>query len=305
MPVRITGVVTYVFDRRACFVQDRSAGIFVGNGEEFPDLSIGDVVVVEGVSGPGEYAPTVAPAKVEVIGRTNLPPARRASYDDLLTGREDSQWVEVAGLVRAAFADALGSPILELTTGGGRLTVFIAGAAPTNLTYLVDSQVRVQGVCGTWFNRQRQLFGIRLLVPDLNHILVEQPAAANALAQPSQLISDLLLFAPQALYGRRVKVAGTVVLQQPGRALVVQDDQHGLYVQTRQPGRLRPGDRVQLLGFPAKGEYTPMLQDAIWEKVGDGSPPAPIPVSPDEALGGLHDSQLVQVEGAFAQPFAQ
>jgi PAS domain S-box-containing protein len=299
LPVRLTGVVTYVFDRRSCFVQDQSAGIFVGNGEEFPDLSIGDVVTVQGVSGPGEYAPTVVPTKVEVTGRTALPVARRASYDDLLTGREDSQWVEVAGLVRAVFVDGLGGPILEMTSGGGRLTLFVAGATQTNLAYLVDSQVRVRGVCGTWFNRQRQLFGVRLLVPGIGHIEVEEPAAANALAQPSQLIGDLLLYAPEASYGRRVKVVGTVVLQQPGRAIFVQDDQHGLYVQTRQRGRLQPGDRVQLIGFPVKGEYTPMLQDAAWERVGEGSPPAPVLVTPDEALGGLHDSRLVQLEGTL------
>lgn len=91
LPVRLQGVVTYVFDRRACFVQDQSAGIFVGNGAEFPDLSLGQVVTVTGVSGPGEYAPTVVPTVVEVVGRTSLPPPHRASYDDLLTGREDSQ----------------------------------------------------------------------------------------------------------------------------------------------------------------------------------------------------------------------
>lgn len=299
LPVRLQGVVTYVFDRRACFVQDQSAGIFVGNGAEFPDLSLGQVVTVTGVSGPGEYAPTVVPTVVEVVGRTSLPPPHRASYDDLLTGREDSQWVEVAGLVRALYADATGSPILEMTTGGGRLTIFVAGAAQTNLQYLVDSQVRVRGVCGTWFNRQRQLFGVRLLVPDLAQIQVEEPAATNAGEQPSQKIGDLLLFAPEALYGHRVKVTGTVVLQQPGRALFVQDEQHGLYVQTRQPGTLNPGDRVELLGFPGKGEYTPMLQDAIWKKVGAGTPPRPMTVTPDEALGGLHDCQLVEMEGTL------
>jgi hypothetical protein len=47
LPVQLRGVVTYVFDRRSCFVQDQSAGIFVGNGEEFPDLSVGDVVMVQ------------------------------------------------------------------------------------------------------------------------------------------------------------------------------------------------------------------------------------------------------------------
>lgn len=298
-PVRLEGVVTYVFDRQSCFVQDHTAGIFVGNGNEFPELKPGDVVLVEGVSGPGEYAPTIAPENVEVVGRTNLPHPIRTSYDNLLTGREDSQWIEVAGLVRAVFQDATGAPILEMTSGGGRLTVFVAGASQTALEHLVDSQVRMQGVCGTWFNRQRQLFGIRLLVPDIHHVQLVEPAAANALDQPSLQIGELLLFAPQASYGRRVKVSGTVVLQQPGQALIVQDDQRGLYVQTRQPGRLRLGDRVELLGFPVKGDYTPMLQDAVWKKVAEGSAPEPVKVTPDEALEGLHDCRLVQIEGTL------
>lgn len=299
LPVRMEAVVTYTFDRRSCFVQDSSAGIFVGNGSEFPELEVGQWVTVRGRSAPGDYAPTVVPEQIEVFGRTNLPPARRVSYDDLLTGREDSQWVEVGGLVRSVFTDATGTPILEMTTGGGRLTVVVAGATHDLLAPLVDSQIRLRGVCGTWFNRLRQLFGVRLLVPGMRHIEIEEPAAANAMAQPAQRIGDLLQFAPEASYGRRVKVSGTVVLQQPGRALFVQDDQHGLYVQTRQPGLLEPGARVQLLGFAVKGEYTPMLQDGVWEKVGDGPPPGANLVSPDDALGGLHDCRLVRVEGTL------
>jgi hypothetical protein len=34
LPVRLRGVATFVFDRHSCFIQDNSAGIFVGNGVE-------------------------------------------------------------------------------------------------------------------------------------------------------------------------------------------------------------------------------------------------------------------------------
>jgi PAS domain S-box-containing protein len=94
-----------------------------------------------------------------------------------------------------------------------------------------------------------------------------------------------------------VKVTGTVILQQRGRALVVQDEQHGLYVQSRQHGTLLPGVRVELLGFPATGDYTPILQDAAWRKIGSGPEPPPIPVRADEALAGLYDCRLVSIEG--------
>jgi PAS domain S-box-containing protein len=297
LAVRITGVVTFVFDRGACFVQDETAGIYVGTGGELPDVSAGDYVLAEGETGPGEYAPIVRPSAVQVLGRTNLPTARRVSYEDLITGREDSQWVEVAGLVRAAAGDPASGGLLEIATGGGRLVAFVPSLTESNLSHLVDSRVRARGVCGTWFNRLRQLFGVRLMVPSVAEIVIEEPAATNAFEQAAVPIAKLLQFAPSASYGRRVKVAGTVILQQPGRALFIQDDGHGLYAQTRQRGSLAPGDQIELLGFPAVGDYTPMLQDATWRRTGAGPEPKPRLVWPDEALSGFHDCQLVQIEG--------
>jgi len=296
-PVKLRGLVTFAFDARSCFVQDESAGIFVGNGAQFALLASGDMVEVEGVSDPGDFAPIVKPASVRKVGHANLPPAKRVSYEDLIAGREDSQWVEVEGLVRSAQADQAGQQLLEIATGGGTVMGFVTGSSESNLAQWVDSQVRVRGACGTWFNKQRQLFGVRLMVPRPEDVTVIEPAATNALAQPAQPIGTLLRFTPHGSYGHRVKVAATVVLHQPGRALFVQDDEHGLYVQSRQIEPLRPGDRVELVGFPGKGEYTPMLQAAVWRKTGSGPDPEPTPVRPDEALGGLQDSRLVVIEG--------
>jgi PAS domain S-box-containing protein len=297
LPVSLQGVVTFTFNPRSWFLQDQSAGIYVGNGVDAPNLSVGDVVEVEGISQPGGYAPLVQPALVRVMGHTNLPPARRVSFADLMTGREDSQWVEVVGLVRAAYGEPSGQQALEIDMGGGRVTVFVPSLAQSNLVQWVDSRVRVRGVGGTWFNKLRQLFGVRLMVPRWDEVVVEEAAAGDAWAQPGQPIGNLLRFTPQGSYGHQVKVSGTVVLQQPGRALFLQDEQHGLYVQTRQPGLLIPGDQVEVVGFPDKGEYTPMLQDASWRKTGSGPEPMPVPVRLDEALSGLQDSRLVSIDG--------
>jgi PAS domain S-box-containing protein len=297
LPVRLSGVVTFFFNGTSFFVQDESAGIYVGGGIESPPLTPGDRLLIEGVTGPGEYAPIVRPASVRLVGHTNLPPARQVSFEDLMTGREDSQWVELTGLIRAVQIDPGNQPILEMASGGRRLTVLMPPAMQTNLPGWVDSRVRVRGVCGTWFNKLRQLFGVRLMVPRPADINFEEAARTDALAEPARPISDILRFGPHASYGHRVKLAATVVLQQPGRALFVEDGQSGLYVQTRQAGALRPGDRVELVGFPEKGEYTPVLQDAIWSLVGSGPEPQPTLIGPDEALNGSHDSRLVSIEG--------
>ena len=104
----------------------------------------------------------------------------------------------------------------------------------TNIEELVESVVKVRGVCSTLFNRLRQLFGVRLLVPRGTDLVIQKPASANPFAIPVQSISSLLQFTAQGTSGHRVKVAGTVVYQEPGVALFIQDEQGGLYCQTRQ-----------------------------------------------------------------------
>jgi len=300
-PVQLQGVVTFFFDTNSCFVQDESAGIYVGGGQAFATLTPGDLVQIEGMSGPGDYAPIVRPSKLLVLGHTNLPPARQVSFEDLMTGREDSQWVEVQGVVRDVHGDQASGQTLEMTSGGIRLTAFLPPLPQSEPVTWVDSRVRVRGVCGTWFNRLHQLFDTRLMVPRSGDITIEEPALTNVLAGPPRPIGDLLRFAPHASYGHRVKIVATVVLQQPGRALFVEDAQHGLYVQTRGLLAVFPGDRIELTGFPDKGEYTPVLQDATWTKLGSGPEPVPTLISPDQALAGLYDSRLVSVEGRLVE----
>jgi PAS domain S-box-containing protein len=301
LPVRLTGIITYFFDDRACFFQDQTAGIFVGNGSVGPHLSPGDLVTVEGTTDSGEYAPIVQPSKIEVLGHTNLPPAAKVSYEDLVTGREDSQWVEIAGLVRAVYAEFSepGRGVnLEIAVGSDRFSAFVPGLTESDLAGLVDSEVRVKGVCSTRFTRQRQLFSIRFLLPSAQDIEVVKPSPADASSQPAQPIGNLMRFTLHpSVYGRRVKVIGTVTLYQPGSALFLQDKDNGLFVQTRQLGQLTPGDRVELLGFPQKGEYTPILEDAVWRKIGSDPEPEPALIRPNNALNGSHDSRLVAIDG--------
>jgi PAS domain S-box-containing protein len=58
---------------------------------------------------------------------------------------------------------------------------------------------------------------------------------------------------------------------------------------------VRVGDQVEVLGFPAKGEYTPVLQDAVYRKTGSGSPVKPLDMGLDEALAGSYDCRLVRI----------
>lgn len=295
LPVRLKGVVTYweIYSR---FVQDETAGIYLRENTNLPAVKAGQIVEIEGVTSPGEYAPIIVPIAVKVVGDGNLSAARPVSIEELLTGQEDSQLVELNGIVRSVKSSGQSKRCeVELVMGGERFTAHTKQLPVTQTDELVDSTVKVRGVCSTLFNRQRQLFGFRLLVPRPEDLVIEKPAPRDPFDVPNQSIGSLLQFTPRGSFGHRVKLTGTVVYHEPGSALFIQNDKEGVYCQTRERTPLNAGERVEVLGFPAKGEYTPILQDAIYRKIGEGVPPVPTKLDLDEVLAGTNDCQLIQI----------
>ena len=302
-PVRLKGVVTF-FDQElySRFLQDETAGIYFQELTNMPALKAGQIIELEGVTSPGEFAPIIVPNSVKVVGDGNLPAAKPVSVEQLVSGQEDSQLVEVSGIVRSVrFEEESQYHLLDLVMGGERFTAYARQLPTTQIEELVDSTVKVRGVCSTLFNRQRQLFGFRLLLARTADVVIEKPASGNPFAIPAQSIGSLLQFTPQGSFGHRVKVTGTVAYHEPGSAVFIQDEKEGLYCQTRQRTPLKAGDRVEVLGFPAKGEYTPVLQDAIYRRVGDGTAPAAAALELDEVLAGTHDCRLVQISAKLLE----
>jgi PAS domain S-box-containing protein len=295
--VRLKGVVTFadpaLYSR---FVQDQTAGIYLQELTNGPALRAGQLVEVEGQTGAGEFAPIVITRSLTVLGEGTMPAAKTVSLEQLVSGGEDSQFVEVIGTVRSVrFEDESRSFLIELVIGGERFTAYARQLPVTNTEELVESVVKVRGVCSTLFNRSRQLFGFRLLVPRETDLVIEKPASAHPFDVPAEEIRSLLQFSAQGSFGHRVKLAGTVVYREPSLALFIQDEKQGLYCQTRQNTPVEAGDRVEVLGFPAKGEYAPVLQDASYRRVGSGTPVKPVDIGLDEALAGTYDCRLVRI----------
>jgi signal transduction histidine kinase len=296
--VHLCGVVTFfeenLFSR---FIQDETSGVYLFDSALPVHLTPGQLVEVEGTTSAGEYAPIVVPREIRVVGDAPLPVAKPVTYEQLAGGGEDSQFVEISGIVRSV---ELHEPskyyLIEIATGGGRLSVYSRTLPCQRLEDLPDSLVRVHGVCSTQFNHRRQLFSIRLMVPRPEDLVIETPAAKDPFAIAVRSISSLLQFTPQESYGRRVKIEGTVVYYEPGKVLFLQDGEQGVEVQTKGREALQLGDRVEALGFVARGEYTPVLQDSVFRRTSAGQAPAPARVTPDEALKGTHDCRLVQVQ---------
>jgi signal transduction histidine kinase len=301
IPAHLKGVVTF-FDGQlySYFLQDETAGIYlqVPTNQTLPSLNSGQVIEVTGYSSPGEYAPVVMVNSWRAVGTAPLPAPKVVTYEQLASGTEDSQFIEITGVVRSVKpVENLPYRLIEIATGGGRLLVYAQDLPVKQMDELLDSTIRVRGVCSTKFNRKRQLFAIRIMVPRPEDLQIEVPAARDPFAIAARPIGSLLQFSPQQTYGHRVKVTGTVIYNFPGEVAYLDDGEQGVKILTEETNALQIGDRVEALGFVSEGEYTPVLQDGVFRKVASGLPPAPSILSPDEVLKGNHDSRLVQVSG--------
>lgn len=297
LPVRLRGVVTFfrenLFSR---FLQDQTAGIYLAQAAGEPSLRPGQLVEIEGTTRSGQYAPIVVPDTIRVLGEGPLPAARPTTFEQLAGGHEDSQFVEIAGVVRSVeWETNYQHYAIALAAGGGRLAVIARGLPVRKPEDLVDAAVQARGVCSAQLNRQGQLFAIRLLVPRAEDLVILEPAPEDPFAAPLRRLSSLLRFAPEGTYNHRLKVTGTVVYHEPGTWLFLTAEGLGLKVKTRQTTPLQPGDRVEVVGFPACGEYTPMLEDARYRRTGSGPPPEAQPVTVAEALSGTRDCRLVRL----------
>lgn len=278
---------------------DVTAGIYVhGPAARTNDLRRGDLVEIGGVTDPGEFAPFVSVIRVRKLGTGVIPPPRPVSFEQLISGGFDAQWVEVFGVVRRCEAlDAGQNTMLDVATGGGRLAVKVIGRL--NPEKLVDSEVRLPGVSFYQVNRSRQVISPLLVVPGGTEFAIEKPAPENPYRTPLLTSGSLLRFAPQGAYGHRVHLRGTVIHQVPGEMLWIRDASGGLRIETIHAGNVRPGDQVQVLGFPARGKYTPMLEDSVFRKVGSGPEPEPVVLATNISGAVNHDANLVQLSATL------
>ncbi len=262
------------------FVQDSTAGIYVeGNALlKYPHV-LGQLVEVEGVTGPGKFAPVIRERGLRVIGPGILPKAQLFPYSALADGQQDSQWVQVRGIVRWASIDSTSwkesTLAMRVASGGGEFNLRVpTDRGSQDVSSWIDTEVLVEGVCGSLYNSNRQLTGILFYVPRLSFIKVEAPASEVPL-------SALLRFAPGEGSRRRVRVRAVVGYQQKGHALFLQRQGKGLRVLTPQDTPLQIGDLVDVIGFPAMGESAPILEDAVFRRVAQDKPPEPIRLSLD------------------------
>ncbi|HYJ48156.1 MAG TPA: hypothetical protein VEV81_16205, partial [Pyrinomonadaceae bacterium] len=216
-PARLRATVTYYDAAWALlFVEDSTGGVFVNIQGQNLKLEPGQVVEVEGVCGPGDYAPVLISSRIQVLEKGPRLTPRQIPTDRLASGKEDGQWVEVHGVVRSMSSDA-SHLFFDIDVNGNRIKAQVPDYYSREMPqHLVDAEVSVQAVCGTQFNQKRQLIGVQLFVPSLDAISVDKAVPADPFAVTVRTIDTLLQFTPGEGSVHRVKVQGVVTLQRAG-----------------------------------------------------------------------------------------
>jgi signal transduction histidine kinase/CheY-like chemotaxis protein/HPt (histidine-containing phosphotransfer) domain-containing protein len=297
-PVKITGVVTYYdADWQTMFIQDATHGIYVESPKKLP-VQCGQLVEVTGYSGPGDFAPVINETATKILKQGQMPAPLEVPLDHLLTGREDSQWIAVDGIVRSLSVDGH-QFVLEVANGSSRFEArVLRGSDKTPPPNLADARVRITGVCGTIFNQRRQLIGLRLFVSGLEDVKVLEASPKEPFAAEAIPIRNVLQFNPAAQPERRIKVAGTVIWSQEGKLLYLHDGTGGLRVEL-DAGQAPPtGAQVAAVGFATAERFTPALQRSLLQPLATPEEaPVAVEFNPTDILEGEHDADLVRIQG--------
>jgi signal transduction histidine kinase len=322
-PVRIRGVITHFDEQQSntLFIFDGTSGQFIepprnGSLVAWGPIRTGDTVEITGHTVRGGFAPNVIPDSIRDLGVVVRPSPLRVPYASLMTGRHDCEYVEVSGVIRRAWLSAGDSHIMfaDMALEDG---VVIRAAFwdhhVGDLERFIDARVRVRGNVGAIFGPTEQLIGVSLLAGRTSDVQVLQPST-DPFSLAVQPIGHIFTYSYAAEANRRIRIRGLVVGDLPARAVSVSDYtsgsvfrsvRHVIYVkdttgsvsvETEQTSPLKPGDVIEVAGFPAVSPGKPVLGDAVFRLVGSEGMPVPIRVPAGPVVRADSDAELVRVD---------
>ena len=287
--VKIRGVVAW---RRAgpdsgLVIYDHSEGIYVdchvavqrgiwnGGDPTERNWNPGTLIELEGVTDPGGYAPVILPATIRSVGTAPLPLPQRLPIGRLLSGNDDSQRIEVEGVVQAISPpDRDGLSTLVMVVDGHRCRVRFERGNELTGAALVDAEVRVRGVFAPMFNVRGEVTGLKIHCMGAEDIDTLKPPAADPFHAPRISVDRLLPFSPTRVPFHRQVTQGVVTLVRPGEFFFIQQGNAGIRVRSNDVN-VKVGENAEVAGFVEMTHTLASLGNATVRSLGHGIPPEP------------------------------
>ena len=296
-PVAFSGMVTWtVPDSDFFFLQDFSGGIRVRYPRGMMDAPrLNQYLAVEGVTYNGGNAPAVDLKHYKDLGAMSTPPAKRITYEQAITGKEDGQWVEMRGFYQNTVSQGQ-RRLINVTSPDGEFVADLQ--SPVTFETTPGSLINVHGVCETAVDETGHITGLTLRVPFLHGISIEEGAPADIYGLPLRPIKALeQLSTTQDML--RVRISGIVSHAVPGRFVYVQEGDSGLLVLSHETAPLAPGDSIEAVGILGREGARTLLREAVYRKRGTGTPPAPLLLDDPSRLSTTYDARLVRMRGTL------
>jgi len=295
LPVRIRGVVTSaapVYFHSLC-LQDDTRGLFVNLSAITNDLvpASGELWEVTGHTMPGDFAPIVQADSLRFLGVGRLPEPAHPTWNQLINGSMDVQWVEIEGVVTALITNQV-----TLLLPEGSLDISLEWQNERILQPFLNSHVRLRGaLLADW---QADTHEIRPGFFRMQNIAmsVDGPAPQDVFDAPLKTVRELLHFDMRGTAFPRFKVRGQVTYADP-RQMFLMDGKAGLRILPAAGGHFQPGDLVEAVGYPEISGLSPVLREAVVRQTGTAPlPPAPA-LAEAEILHASNDATRVRLTG--------
>jgi signal transduction histidine kinase len=291
-PVKLRAVVTRATPS-SLFVQDETAGMYVNIARALirgvmdrdwprPTVPLGSEVEIEGVADPGGFSPIILPRTFAVLGPGALPAARPFDTELFFSGADDSQFVEPRGVVQDVREFDTHWRLSMATFAHPFLASLAKHAFPDDPRDLVDAEVMVRGPVSSIANTRGEFMMPWVFVERPDQLEVTEPAPVPVDAYPTLPLAGLATFHPEPRTTHRVQTEGTVIHVVPGEEIFLQDGAAGLRVTARDTSGVKPGDRVQAVGFVHRDGHVAGLAHAVVNRLDSGPPPEPLLVTPQE-----------------------
>lgn len=293
-------------------LEDDSGGVIVKGNAISVDISPGDVVRVSGQFSKGlANVPQASFTNVARISSGPAPQPRIADAKALFRGEFDWRLVRMRGVVREVMPSELSSSWVIMIVYSSGVPVYMATPRKDGiveaLKSLVESTVDVDCVCTPRDGSQRARVGRVLHFSGMRDIQVVQSAPENPFSAPD--IGDIGNMQPSEIanLGRHRTVGNVLAAWDERCALLRSNDGHIARINFRDGVLPKPGDSIEVSGFPESDLHHINLTDAKWRRCGEPSAVGTnaieisardvLPMSGSSAFNTKYHGLIVRMEG--------
>ncbi len=297
IPVELDGVVTYSDGEWGMlFLQDSTGYIYLGTPPGSPNYVSGTQVHVSALTGDRDKGIPLVKIKIRAQGIGPAPKPIAATIAELNTGIHPSGWVITEGVLHPCI-EKTGRICYRLFDGKNILYVAVRILDNQESKLLYGAVVRVRGVVASHVDASGKHDAAQMFSASLKDIEVQSPPLDEKL--PPRTARSVTAEEANVSLVREVHVRGRILWRYGDQSLV-QDSSGTIFVRSVAPVPLQIADTVDVVGFPAHGEFGLELSDAVVHLgVSQAGAPSIVPVriTAAEVLKGGLQARRVTLKG--------